>query len=113
MCKRRLSSVGRTDRDRGAEESEVCEGYQVTKLTPPHQDGQRQWGDGQRSQSFARETDNWGRTHTDRLTGATQDELSVGVERTDLLGGWGGGNYWVELGRTSSREWRRIRCRPA
>ena len=67
----------------------MCEGYQVTEPPPPHQDGQINRGGGQQSQSCARETERLGRTQTDRLTGAAQDAVSVGVERTDLLGGWG------------------------
>ena len=68
-------------RDSGAVESEVSEGDQV-KNTPPHQDGKRQRGGGQRSQSCTREKDRSGINRTDRLTGAAQDEVSVGIERT-------------------------------
>ena len=35
VCKRRLPSVGRTDRDSGVAELEVCEGDQVKNPTPP------------------------------------------------------------------------------
>ena len=59
------------------------------KTNPPNQDGQIQQGGGQKSRSCARETDKSGRTWTERLTGAAQDVLSVGVEIMDWLGGWG------------------------
>ena len=72
----------RTDRDSGATESEVRDGGQITP-SPPQQDGQIQWGSGQRSQSCARETEKLGITRSGRLMGAVHDVVLVGVERNN------------------------------